>query len=76
MADLASDHLAQQDAARTAAIRARAARRELQPLGQCHWCECLLPAHLDALFCDSDCRDDWHKAERARAQRPHQQELQ
>lgn len=45
---------------RIAEIRAK--QRELQPRGSCYWCaEVFYPGDA-RLFCDDDCRDDWHKA--------------
>lgn len=35
---------------------------ELKPNGSCHWCE--EKAKDNALFCDTDCRDDYEKRKR------------
>ena len=40
----------------------RSRHRELQHVGACHNCEAVLEA--PKIFCDADCRDDWHKRTR------------
>lgn len=44
--------------------RAAAKKRELEPNFFCHWCE--HDVRADALFCDDDCRDDWHRDQAAK----------
>lgn len=43
-------------AANIAAIRAQAGKRELYPIGKCHWCN--EPTdNEEKLFCDGECAD-------------------
>ncbi|AUR89481.1 hypothetical protein NVP1123O_52 [Vibrio phage 1.123.O._10N.286.48.F3] len=41
------------------------ANRELQVNGRCHYCDEYVE-HPSALFCDSDCAQDWEKEQQAR----------
>lgn len=65
--DLAQDHIEREEAAR-AAQRASQKRNEPKPNGACHNCgEVVADGHL---FCDTDCRSDWERTQRAAAQKP------
>lgn len=47
---------------RIAAIRA--AGREFQPKGECHWCEERFDSGSQKIFCDADCSEDHAKYHR------------
>ena len=43
--------------------RQRANTREIEPTGNCHWCE--EPTVEGRLFCNKDCSDDWDRSRRS-----------
>gem|GEM_PF-5417984 len=58
--DIAAEQSERVEAAQLAAVRAKAARREVQPSGQCHFCEADFdepPGEHAQLYCDDFCRN-------------------
>ena len=49
---------AQQESELMLSIQLRQRKPALPVTGHCHWCETQLTAGSQALFCDTDCRDD------------------
>lgn len=67
MADFADDAEATEELFRSHAL---AARKEVgpPPCGGCHYCSEAVPD--GARFCDSECRDEWEREKKIRAQAP------
>lgn len=49
--------------AKVAQIRVAAQRRELHPMGTCHYCRCQVTS--GQLFCDSICTEDYEAEQQA-----------
>ena len=65
--DIAQEHSEQLLAAKLKDIQSR--DRELNPNGNCYWCDEPFPPHSEKLFCDSDCSFDYERYERAQFRR-------